>query len=55
MATTNNRYLTGTFSLFTNLLPEAIRYHLQTCYVHGVLVTLPCTYRIYSNTSRGYY
>ena len=45
MATTNNRYLqVYTFSLFINILPEAIRYHLQTCYVYGVLVTLPCTY-----------
>ena len=41
MATTNIRYLQV---LIYNLLPEAIRYHLQTCYVYGVLVTLPCTY-----------
>ena len=41
MATTNIRYLQVHLAYF---LPEAIRYHLQTCYVYGVLVTLPCTY-----------
>ena len=41
MATTNIRYLqVATFSLFINLLPAAIHYHLQTCYVYGVLVTI---------------
>ena len=44
MATTNIRYLQVHLAYFINLLPEAIRYHLQTCYVYGVLVTLPCTY-----------
>ena len=34
----------GTYRYIINLLPEAIRYHLQTCYVYGVLLTLPCTY-----------
>ena len=29
---------------FISLLPEAISYCLPTCYVYGVLVTLPCTY-----------
>ena len=45
MATTANiRYiLIG----IINLLPEAICYCLQTCYVYGVLVTLPCTYISY--------
>ena len=33
-----------TFSLFPNLLPEAICYCIKTCYVCGVLVTLPYTY-----------
>ena len=47
MATTANiRYnvLTGTFSLFINVLPEAICCCLQTCSVYGLLLTLPCTY-----------
>ena len=32
--------------LFTNtcMLPEAICCCLQTCYIYGVLLTLPCTY-----------
>ena len=30
--------------LFTNTLPEAICCCLQTCYIYGVLLTLPCTY-----------
>ena len=33
-----------TFGLFINVLPEAICCCLQTCYVFGLLLTLPCTY-----------
>ena len=32
----------GTFSLFRNVLPEAIRCCLQTCYVDGMLLLMDC-------------